>query len=126
MRRSSVGLTESTAQKEEEVKAFLEAYPQKRRRDAYFVDTMIRPPLKHIMENKAALGGAPVYSYIFAWDSSVMGGVFHSYHTAEIPYSVLNRRGLPDAFYGGFFALRAFYVGVKLPLITSLIHRQRS
>ena len=66
--------------------AFLRAYPQKKRADALYVDTMICLPIKEIMDHKAMQGGAPVYAYLFAWDSPMMGGVYMSYHTAEIPF----------------------------------------
>lgn len=71
---------------EEIAAAFLRAYPQKKRADALYVDTMIRLPIKEIMDHKAMQGGAPVYAYLFAWDSPMMGGVYMSYHTAEIPF----------------------------------------
>lgn len=73
-------------QAEQVVSAFLKAYPEKTRADALYIDTMIRLPIRKIMEHKAAQGGAPVYAYLFAWDSPVMGGVYQSYHTAEIPF----------------------------------------
>jgi para-nitrobenzyl esterase len=68
------------------VSAFLQAYPGKQKKDALYVDTMIRQPILKIIRRKAAQGGAPVYAYLFAWASPVMGGVYQSYHTAEIPF----------------------------------------
>lgn len=74
------------ARKDAIVQEFLKAYPDKKKADALYIDTMIRLPMKHLAENKASQHGAPVYSYMFTWDAPVMGGVFMSYHTAEIPF----------------------------------------
>lgn len=72
---------------EEVVEAFLEAYPDKERADAVYVDSRtIRLPLLKIMSHKADQRGAPVYAYIFSWESPVMNGALTSYHTAEIPF----------------------------------------
>ena len=66
--------------------AFLNAYPDKQKKDALYIDTMIRQPILKIMRHKAAQGGAPVYAYLFSWESPLMNGVYMSYHTAEIPF----------------------------------------
>ncbi len=68
------------------VREFLAAYPDKQKKDALYIDTMIRQPTLKIMRHKAAQGGAPVYGYLFSWASPVMNGVYKSYHTAEIPF----------------------------------------
>ncbi|MCH3949638.1 MAG: carboxylesterase family protein [Acidaminococcus sp.] len=68
------------------VSEFLKAYPDKQKKDALYIDTMIRQPILKIMRHKAAQGGAPVYAYLFSWASPVMNGVYKSYHTAEIPF----------------------------------------
>lgn len=68
------------------VRAFLKAYPNKTKADALYIDTLIRLPILKIMEHKVAQGGAPVYAYLFSWDSLVMNGIYMSYHTAEIPF----------------------------------------
>jgi para-nitrobenzyl esterase len=68
------------------VREFLKAYPDKKKKDALFIDTMIRQPILKIARHKAAQGGAPVYNYLFSWSSPVMNGVYKSYHTAEIPF----------------------------------------
>lgn len=68
------------------VRAFLKAYPNKTKADALYIDTLIRLPILKIMEHKVAQGGAPVYAYLFSWDSPVMNGIYMSYHTAEIPF----------------------------------------
>lgn len=68
------------------VQAFLKAYPNKTKGDALYIDTDIRLPILKIMEHKAAQGGAPVYAYLFTWDSPLMNGIYMSFHTAEIPF----------------------------------------
>ena len=62
------------ARKDAIVQEFLKAYPDKKKADALYLDTMIRLPMKHLAENKASQHGAPVYSYMFTWDAPVMGG----------------------------------------------------
>lgn len=66
------------------VAAFLKAYPHKQKKDALYIDSLIRIPMLKIMNSKASI--SPVYSYIFSWEPPQMGGVFMSYHTAEIPF----------------------------------------
>ncbi|MBA3027989.1 MAG: carboxylesterase/lipase family protein [Desulfobacteraceae bacterium] len=39
-----------------------------------------------LAEKKAAAGGAPVYMYLFTWESNYMGGIFKSCHAMEIPF----------------------------------------
>ena len=68
------------------VSEFLKAYPDKKKADALYIDTLIRQPILKIMRRKAAQGGAPVYAYLFSWESPLMGGTYMSYHTAEIPF----------------------------------------
>lgn len=92
--------------KETVVRAFLKAYPDKSRGDALYVDTMIRQPILKIARHKAAQGGAPVYNYLFSWDSPVMGGVYMSYHTAEIPFVFHNIDTLENRIGGGSDARR--------------------
>jgi para-nitrobenzyl esterase len=42
--------------------------------------------LAHIAERKASLGAAPVYMYLFTFDSGILDGRFRAAHGAEIPY----------------------------------------
>ena len=39
-----------------------------------------------LAEAKAAAGGAPVYMYLFTWESRYMGGMFKACHALEIPF----------------------------------------
>lgn len=68
------------------VTEFLKAYPNKKKGDALYIDTMIRNPMRKIMTHKADQNGAPVYAYVFTYDAPVMNGVYMSYHTSEIPF----------------------------------------
>ena len=49
---------------------------------------------------RAALGGAPVYFYYFAWETPVMGGKLHSPHALEISF-VFDNTELPAGYTGG-------------------------
>jgi para-nitrobenzyl esterase len=39
-----------------------------------------------LAERKAAVGTAPVYMYLFTWESPARGGILKSPHTAEVPF----------------------------------------
>ncbi len=39
-----------------------------------------------LAERKAAAGGAPVYMYLFTWQSDHMGGLFKAGHALELPF----------------------------------------
>lgn len=66
--------------------AFQKAYPDHRAGEAVYADTFLRMPARKTAQLKADQEGAPVYSYVFAWNTPVMGGFAMSYHTAEIPF----------------------------------------
>jgi para-nitrobenzyl esterase len=53
-----------------------------------------------LAERRAALGGAPVYFYYFAWETPVMGGKLHSPHALEISFAFDNTER-SSAFTGG-------------------------
>src|SRR4029077_14688527 len=42
--------------------------------------------LAHIAERKASSAAAPVYMYLFTFDSGILDGRFRAAHGAEIPY----------------------------------------
>ena len=74
-------------QTDEIVDAFLKAYPSP--------DGGGRPlcgfpgdrlPILKIMSHKADQGGAPVYAYMFNWESPVLPGTIMAFHTSEIPF----------------------------------------
>jgi para-nitrobenzyl esterase len=39
-----------------------------------------------LAERKLALGGAPVFMYLFTWESDYLGGLFKASHAMEIPF----------------------------------------
>ena len=94
-------------------KAFIEAYPDKKLADANFIDTLVRPGTITTAQLKADQQGAPVYSYVFTYESPVMDGVGMAWHCAEIPY-IFNNAGLVDTATGGGDA--AFALADKMSL----------
>lgn len=87
-------------------KAFLAAYPDKKLADASFLDALVRPNTLAAAQLKADQQGAPVYSYMFTYESPVMDGVGMAWHCAEIPY-VFNNVDLVDTATGGGQAAHA-------------------
>jgi para-nitrobenzyl esterase len=57
-------------------------------------------PMMTLAERRAALGGAPVYFYYFAWETPVMGGKLHSPHALEIAF-VFDNTERSSGFTGG-------------------------
>lgn len=68
------------------VEAFLKAYPGKKAVDALYVDTFLRLPALKTTQLKADQKAAPVYNYVFTWETPAFGGFGMAYHTAEIPF----------------------------------------
>ncbi len=66
-------------------------------RDA--TDSLLRIPALKTASLKAEQNGAPVYNYLFAWDTPILGGFAMSYHTAEIPF-VMNSLALTETAHG--------------------------
>ena len=81
------------------VKAFAAAYPKRKPADALYVDSLLRIPALKTARLKADQNGAPVYNYLFAWDTPVLGGFAMSYHTSEIPF-VMNSLALTETAHG--------------------------
>ena len=59
----------------------------------------MRIPALKTARLKADQNGAPVYNYLFAWDTPVLGGFAMSYHTSEIPF-VMNSLALTETAHG--------------------------
>lgn len=80
-------------------KAFQEAYPDKKPADALYPDAWLR---KGAIEtaNMKARQAAPVYTYVFTWETPVMGGLGMAYHCSEIPF-VFNNIALSEPATGG-------------------------
>ncbi|WP_159991955.1 carboxylesterase/lipase family protein [Pelistega ratti] len=83
------------------VAAFREAYPQRLIADALYVDSFLRTPALKTARLKADQNGAPVYQYLFTWDTPVFNGVPMSYHTSEIAFVFNNTERMAQATGGG-------------------------
>ena len=70
------------------IKAVQKAYPNDTSpKDLIDLDTMFRPGAVAQANDKSSLeGGAPVYMYIFDWQSPVFDGKYKSVHCMEIPF----------------------------------------
>lgn len=71
---------------DEFVSLFSKVYPDHQPKDLLDVDFTFRPGAVEQANLKAAQGGAPVYMYLFAWESPVMDGILRSTHCMEIPF----------------------------------------
>lgn len=70
------------------IQAVRKAYPNDTSpKDLIDVDTMFRPGAVAQANDKSSLeGGAPIYMYIFDWQSPVFDGKYKSVHCMEIPF----------------------------------------
>ena len=69
------------------VKAFKRAYPTLSAPEYMVqVDTTFRPGVIEQATSRAESKAAPVYVYLFAWESPVLDGFFKSVHCLEIPF----------------------------------------
>ena len=66
--------------------AFKEAYPKYQPKDLLDVDFLFRPNVIKHATLKYGLQGAPVYTYLFTWESPVIDGIFRSTHCMELPF----------------------------------------
>ena len=66
--------------------AFEKAYPYYEPKDLLDVDIIFRPGAVEQARLKSAQQGAPVYMYLFTWESPVMNGSLRSTHCMEIPF----------------------------------------
>ncbi|MBQ6983229.1 MAG: carboxylesterase/lipase family protein [Synergistaceae bacterium] len=80
--------------------AFLKAYPYKKKADALYVDTWLRSRAKKVAALKADQKGAPVFTYVFTWETPIMGGYGMAYHCSELPF-VFNNIALSEMATGG-------------------------
>lgn len=70
--------------------AFEKAYPGYKAIDLIDTDFIFRPSAVAQAKLKAEQGGAPVYMYMFSWESPVMDGRLRSTHCMEIPFVFAN------------------------------------
>lgn len=66
--------------------AFRKAYPEHQPKDLVDMDFVFRPGAVEQARLKAEQQGAPVYMYLFGWESPVMDGMLRSTHCMEIPF----------------------------------------
>jgi para-nitrobenzyl esterase len=66
--------------------AFDDAYPGYKTYDLFDVDFIFRPSVVKHATLKYNQQGAPVYVYLFAWESLVLNGKFRSMHCMELPF----------------------------------------
>ncbi len=74
---------------EEVLQAFAKAYPEFDPVYCYEIDRMFRPDSNKYALAKAEAGKAPVFNYIFAFESPLYGGMM-SIHTSEVPFALCN------------------------------------
>ncbi|MBO1362866.1 carboxylesterase/lipase family protein [Prevotella sp. A2931] len=68
------------------LKAFGEAYPGYKPNDLLDIDLTFRPMAIEQARLKEAQHGAPVYMYLFTWQSPAMNGIWRATHCMEIPF----------------------------------------
>ena len=70
------------------IAAVKKAYPNDTKpEDLLSIDTMFRPGAVYQANEKSKLeGGAPVYMYLFTWQSPVFDGKYKSLHCMELPF----------------------------------------
>lgn len=66
--------------------AFEKAYPNYQPKDLLDVDFLFRPGVIKHATLKSGIQGAPVYTYLFTWESPVIDGIFRSMHCMELPF----------------------------------------
>ncbi len=71
---------------DEFVGLFGKTYPGYEPKDLIDTDFIFRPSAVEFADIKYRQGGAPVYTYMFAWESPVMDGILRSTHCMEIPF----------------------------------------
>ena len=74
------------------ISAYAKAYPGYQPKDLIDFDTSFRPNAVRQADIKARQGGAPVYMYLFTWESPVLDGILRSTHCMEIPFVFNNAR----------------------------------
>ncbi len=68
------------------IKTFKQTYPQLQTVDMPLVDFKYRPQALAQVETKAKDGGAPVWNYLFAYQSTALDGTLGAVHCMELPY----------------------------------------
>ena len=68
------------------IEIFEKTYPNYQPKDLVDTDLIFRPGTVEQANIKSRQGGAPVYTYMFTWESPVLDGIFRSTHCMEIPF----------------------------------------
>ncbi len=71
---------------EEFITAFEKAYPNYKPQDFFDTDFIFRPAAVKHAALKASQNGAPVYNYLFTWQSPVLDGILRSTHCMELAF----------------------------------------
>lgn len=82
------------------IAAYAKAYPGYQPKDLIDFDTRFRPNAVKQGDIKSAQNGAPVYMYMFTWESPVLDGALRSTHCMEIPF-VFNNAKIHASMTGG-------------------------
>ena len=85
---------------DEFIAAYKKAYPDFKPQDLIDIDLVFRPGAVEQGQLKAAQKGAPVYMYLFTWESPVMDGILRSTHCMDIPF-VFNNADRHSSMTGG-------------------------
>ncbi len=73
------------------IAAVKKAYPNDTRpNDLADIDGFFRPGMVAQGNAKSSAGGAPVFMYLFTWQSPVMDGAYKAIHCIEIPFVMNN------------------------------------
>ena len=82
------------------VEIFNKTYPEASAKDMIDTDFIFRPSAVEQADIKYRQGGAPVYTYMFTWESPVLDGILRSTHCMEIPF-VFNNADVHASMTGG-------------------------
>lgn len=85
---------------DEFLELFENTYPGYEPKDLIDTDFIFRPSAIEQAGLKSRQGGAPVYTYMFAWESPVLDGILRSTHCMEIPF-VFNNADVHASMTGG-------------------------
>lgn len=79
------------------IAAVKKAYPADTKpSDLLSVDAMFRPGAVYQANQKSALKAAPVYLYLFTWQSPVLDGKYKAVHCMDIPFAFDNIERCPE------------------------------
>jgi para-nitrobenzyl esterase len=84
----------------EYIETFKKAYPNYTPKDLFDVDFIFRPSVVEFSNIMSSFSNAPVYTYLFTWESPVLDGILRSMHCLELPF-VFNNVTLHGNMTGG-------------------------